>query len=143
MKHENLSYISQHVHLILLLGELPIQEDLHVIRRIQHAVLNNIITDGTVVSIHTETKRHHLVLRIREIPGSNPVGYPSRTFYDFLQALQSDLHRRPTLNQAMNVSFNILSHSLFIYLKPEMNPNRRFHLISVHHLLYVSRYAIT
>ena len=96
------------------------------------------ITDGTIVFIHTETKLHHLVLCIREIPGSNPVGYPGRTFHDFLQALQSDLHRRPTLNQAMTVSFNILSHSLFTYLKAEMNPNRRFHLISVHHLPYVS-----
>jgi hypothetical protein len=141
MKHENLSYISHHVHLILLLGGTS--NSIRVIRRIQHAVLNNIITDSTIVSVDKETKRHHLVLRIREIQGSNPVGYSGRIFHDFLQALQSDLHRRPTLNQAMIASLNVLSHSLFTYLTPEMNPNRRFHLISVHRLPYVSRYAIT
>ena len=84
MKHENLSYISHHVHLILLLWELPIQKDLRVIRRVQHAVLNNTITEVTIVSIDKETKRHHMVLRIREIPDSNRVGYPGRTFHDFL-----------------------------------------------------------
>jgi len=94
------------------------------------------------VSINKKTKRHPLVLRIRENPGSNPAGYHGRTFHDFFQAFQSDLHRGPTLNQAMIASFNILFNSLFNYLN-EMNPNRRFHIIAVHRLPYVSRYAIT
>lgn len=85
------------------------------------------------MSIDKKTKCYHLVLRIREIPGSNPVGYPGRTIHDFPQGLQSDLHRRSTLNQAMIAPFNILSHSLFTYLKPEMNPSR-FQLISLHRL---------
>lgn len=79
MKHENLSYKSHSVHLILLLGETSNAARPRVTKPTQYEILNSTNIYGSILYIAIPTECRDLVLLIREVPGSNPVGYPGKT----------------------------------------------------------------